>query len=135
MDVVPEAPHAAKELEAAMQRFVVDLAEERPDPENQITSAYHRLLAALERAGFPRLPQEAPHEHLHRVLVQLGVSPDPMRRLTELYVFAEFGRSQIGAAHREAASDALQVSLEALWKRYPRLRPTVAEELAAQASP
>jgi len=123
VEMPPEEPDAAKEFEEAMRKSVAELADDRPNPGNQVTSAYYRLLAVLDEVGFPRRRQEAPHEHLHRALVRLGVSPAPMRRLTELYVFAEFGRGQIGPAHRRAASEALEVSLKSLRKRHPRLDP------------
>jgi len=126
----PTDPPAAREIGEALERSVIELSHDAPRPRGQITGAYHRLLSVLREAGYPRRPEEAPHEHLQRALVELGVAPDPMRRLTELYVFAEFGRGRVRTDHRRAAAEALEESLGSLRARYPALgasRPAPAE--------
>lgn len=80
-------------------------------PGEQITAAYLRLLGALADAGAGRRPHEGPHEHLGRVLSPLGVRPEPLRRLAELYVLAQFSERPVTDAHRAAAVAALESSL------------------------
>lgn len=108
----PPVPRADAEtgLEASLEEVGVSGSDLRA----QITRAYHRLLDALTEAGAPREPQEAPHEHLHRAMTPLGVRPDALHRLAELYVFAQFGGRPVTERHREAATDALEVSLNDL---------------------
>lgn len=100
----------ARGLEASLEA----IGEYGRDARGQITMAYHRLLSALAAAGAPREPQEAPHEHLHRALASLGVEPEPLHRLTGLYVLAQFSDRPLGERHRAAAADALARSLAGL---------------------
>lgn len=107
----PDMQVAAADAEAGLQASLVEVAHEGQDPRHRITAAYQRLLTALDAAGAPRRPQEAPHEHLHRTLGPLGVHPAPMHRLTELYVVAQFTERPITERHRAAATEALQAGL------------------------
>jgi hypothetical protein len=84
------------------------------DPRERIVAAYIRLLEALDAAGAPRLAQEAPHEHLDRVLTPLGVRPEPVHRLADLFVLARFSDHPITEQHRTDAADALRLSLASL---------------------
>jgi hypothetical protein len=113
-ELPPDEPLAPEDAEAGLEASLGEVARDGGDPRRQITAAYRRLLEALAGAGAPRLPQEAPHEHLHRVLGRLGVPPHPLHRLTALYVAAHFSERPMVEGHRAAAADALQVSLASL---------------------
>ncbi len=105
-------------LEDPAARAAVALAEswdhvtlEGIDPHGQIQGAYRRLLRALAAAGAPRAGHEAPHEHLRRTLGSLGVRAEPLHRLAELYVMAEFAERPVSEEHRAEAREALAVGL------------------------
>ena len=102
---------APADAEAGLEASLVEVGGDSRDPRRQITNAYHRLLAALAVAGAPREPQEAPHEHLHRTLAPLGVHPESLHRLAELYVVAQFSARPVTEQHRATAADALMASL------------------------
>jgi Domain of unknown function (DUF4129) len=114
----PEPPAqplvAAEDAEAGLEASLGEVSYDGPDPRRQITAAYHRLLLALAEAGAPRQPHEAPHEHLYRARVPLGVRPEPMHRLTELYVIAQFSEWPVTETHRAAAVDALETAQRSL---------------------
>ncbi|MGH9135731.1 MAG: DUF4129 domain-containing protein [Acidimicrobiales bacterium] len=93
-------------LAASLEAMLSD-----PDPRPAIIAAYARLLEVLEDAGGGRRPEEAPHEHLHRVLSPLGVHPAPVHRLAELFVMAKFTTHDLTEADRSAAIAALEVAL------------------------
>ena len=82
-----------------------------PDPTTAIDRAYAVLLAALADAGGARRPQEAPHEHLHRVLGPLGVRPAPTHLLADLFVLARFSPHAVTDVHRQDATRALEAAL------------------------
>lgn len=107
----PGPPVAAEDAAAGLEASLDELATPGRDPRRQITAAYHRLLLALSAAGAPRLPQEAPYEHLDRALGPLHVEPGPMNRLAELYVVAQFSEHPVTDVHRAAAAAALEESL------------------------
>lgn len=109
-----ELPSAHAEAEAGLEASLEAIYREDGDPRDQITLAYRRLLLALATVDAPRRPEEAPHEHLHRVMGALGVPPGPLHRLTELYVEAQFSRRPVTDEHRAAAAEALEASLASL---------------------
>jgi hypothetical protein len=109
-----EPPVSVPVAEASLEASLADVAYDGPDPRRQITAAYVRLLVALADAGVPRLPQEAPHEYLHRALGPLGVQPLPMHRLTGLYVTAQFSAHPITERHRVEAVESLEAGLASL---------------------
>lgn len=116
-DPEPEATVTETDAEAGFEASLAELTFEGRDARGQITVAYHRLLAALAEAGAPRRPHEAPYEYLGRVLAPLGIHSRPMRRLTELYVEAQFGDRPVTERHRNAAIEALEAALESLPSR------------------
>lgn len=99
---------------AALEASLLDVAYDGTDPRMRITVAYHRLLNAMAEAGAQREPQEAPHEFLRRALSPLGLQPEPMHRLAELYVLAQFSRQPLREEHCTAAADALEQSIHSL---------------------
>ncbi|MGI9628240.1 MAG: DUF4129 domain-containing protein [Longimicrobiales bacterium] len=123
-DLAPDPLLPTAEAEEALEASLDDISSGGQQPRQQITAAYRRLLAALTDAGAPRLPHEAPHEHLYRTLGPLGVHAEPMHRLTELYVVAQFSTREMTEEHRGLAAAALERCLE-----------TLREENAAPAPP
>lgn len=105
---------AAADAEAGLEASLGEVAYDGDDPRAQITAAYHRLLFALAAVGAPREPQEAPYEYLARVLGPLGVRREPVHRLTELYVVAQFSEHPVDEQHRILAVAALEEGLSNL---------------------
>lgn len=109
VDVPVDAESAEAGLAASLAVVV-----EGDDARAAIVAAYARLLEALARAGGGRRPEEAPHEHLYRVLGPLGVRPEPVHRLAELFVMARFSEHEITGEHRGTAADLLETALDEL---------------------
>ena len=111
----PASPAQAVPLDAgaadAALEASLDAVTAEASPRDAISDAYAQLLAALEEAGAGRRPQEAPHEHLDRVLTPLGVRSEPLHRLAELFVLARFSQHPVTAAHRDSATGALREAL------------------------
>lgn len=97
------------------------------DPRSAIVAAYARLLEALAQAGGARRLEEAPHEHLSRVLGPLGVRPEPLHELAELFVMARFSDHTITDEHRRTAVTLLETALA-------ELRAATATTAAASAA-
>ena len=112
--VVDEPDLSVEEAERGLEDSLGVARFDSGDPRAQITLAYLKLQEVLTRARAFRMPQEAPHDHLYRVLGPLGISPGPLHRLAALHVLAQFSQQAIGAEHQEQASDALSESLEEL---------------------
>ena len=81
------------------------------DPRAAIVNAYLQLLEALAEAGGARRQEEAPHEHLNRVLGPLGVRPEPIHQLAELFVMARFSPHPVTEQHRDEAAALLNGAL------------------------
>lgn len=122
---------AQEDADAGLEASLAEVVGEGGDPQEQVTAAYLRLLAALADAGAPRRAEEAPYEHLRRTLGPLGVHPEPLHRLTELYVMAQFSERPVTEDHRAAAVRALEVSLEGL--RQVRHQPGATEFIGSSA--
>jgi hypothetical protein len=93
------------------------------DPRRAVIAAYARLERVLAAHGIPRRPSDAPLEYLRRVLSDLSVSPESIRRLTELFEWAKFSHHDVGAEMKDEAIAALQTIHDEL---------RVAEALAQQ---
>ena len=100
-------------LEAALAQPLADLRDE-PDVRRAIVAAFARLETALEAAGAPRGPGEAPLEYVGRVLGELDVPPEPLDGLASLFEQAKFSLHPLGEDDREAAIQALEAVREAL---------------------
>jgi hypothetical protein len=100
-------------LEAALAQPLADLRDE-PDVRRAIVAAFARLELALEAAGAPRAPGEAPLEFVGRVLGELDVPPRPLDELASLFEQAKFSLHPLDERDREAAIDALEAVREAL---------------------
>lgn len=85
----------------------------RPSAE-PVTSAYQRMLDALARAGVSVRPEEAPHEYLDRVLLRLALDAAPLRRLTDLYLLAQFSGRPPTDGHRTEATRVVDAVLNQL---------------------
>jgi hypothetical protein len=109
-----DLPWGPEEAEAGLVASLAEVSEKGQDPRSQITAAYLRLLSALSEAGAPRKAQEAPHEHLRRILGPLGVQADPLHELTGLYVMAQFSLRPVTERNRAAAARALEISLSSI---------------------
>lgn len=107
----PPVPLPPADAQASLDATLAELAQPGRSARQQIIAAYRRLLVALAEAGAPRRPEEAPHEHLHRVLDPLGVRGDPLHRLAGLYVMAQFSELPVTGGHRTQAIDALRASM------------------------
>lgn len=117
-----EPARSEAEPDAARDGWPIERLRTSRDPRDRITFAYYRLLSAFAAAGAPRRQQEAPFEHLHRVLEPLGVRPEPLIRLTELYVAAQFGARPPSDRQRAEAEEVLEIGLAELQKASPTLR-------------
>ncbi len=100
-------------LEAALAQPLADLRDE-PDVRRAIVAAFARLELALEAAGAPRDPGEAPLEYVARVLGELDVPPAPLAGLASLFEQAKFSLHALDEGDREAAIGALEAVREAL---------------------
>ena len=69
-------------------------------------AAYANMERVLAQYGLPRRRAEAPFEYLSRILRQLEVSENSVRRLTELFEYAKFSTHEIDAEMKEQAIDA-----------------------------
>lgn len=98
--------HVPEELVAALDDSLDDLRCD-PDLRRAIVAAYARMEIALDAAGLPRKPAEAPLEYLERALLALELSEGPVRRLTDLFEWARFSHHEPEPAMRDEAVDAL----------------------------
>jgi Domain of unknown function (DUF4129) len=104
--IVPDEARAQAELREIVDRSLEDLRAD-PNARRAIIGAYHLMERALERAGLPRAPAEAPREYLARALAALQVGPEAPRRLTALFERARFGGVELELGVRDEAIDAL----------------------------
>jgi hypothetical protein len=83
-----------------------DLRAEK-DPRRAVIAAYARLERVLAAHGLARRAPETPEEYLARILPELEVAPDAVRRLTELFTWAKFSHHDVGLGMKEEAIEAL----------------------------
>jgi hypothetical protein len=106
----------ADAVDAALE-LSIDALLDDPDPRVAIKAAYAVLLDALAAAGFPRVPFEAPNEHLGRCLQGLRVEPNAMRQLLEIYAVARYSTHEVTEADRSTALGALRAAQAQLRRR------------------
>jgi hypothetical protein len=113
MDPDEDAARAQGRLREIVDRSLEELRAD-PNARRAIIGAYHMMERALERAGLPRAPSEAPREYLARALAALQVGPAAPRRLTALFERARFGAGELDLGLRDDAIDALLALREEL---------------------
>jgi hypothetical protein len=101
-----DATDLVDELQLELGDAIDDL-EAEPDPRRAVIAAYARMEGVLGRHGLQRRPSEAPYEYLARVLLELRVPADAVRRLTDAFERAKFSRHEIDEARRRDAIGAL----------------------------
>jgi Domain of unknown function (DUF4129) len=85
-----------------------DLRRER-DVRRAIVACYARMERALQRAGSPRRPAEAPFEYLVRILERITANGPAARSLTELFEQAKFSVEPMGESEKRQAIEALEL--------------------------
>jgi len=120
-------PTLGEELADVLEESLNDLRAER-DPRRAVIAAYARLERVLAAHGLPRRPSDAPFEYLGRLLHDLSVSGEAVRRLTLLFERAKFSPHEVGQAMKEEAIAALQALQDEL-----RAAEALAQEERAKA--
>jgi Domain of unknown function (DUF4129) len=95
-----------QEVSLAIDESIDDLRND-PDLRRAIVAAYARMEVALDRAGLPRHPAEAPFEYVERALSSLDTSSAAVHRLTALFESAKFSHREPEPEMRDEAIDAL----------------------------
>lgn len=85
-----------------------------PDAREVVIACYARMERAFAEAGSARRPDESPMELLARVLDELYVPAEDVRRLTALFTEARFSAHPVTDDMREAARRALRNVADAL---------------------
>lgn len=117
-------------VDEALERSIEALLDD-PDPRVAIKAAYAFLLDALAGAGFPRIPSEAPYEHLSRCLSGMEVDPMAMQQLLDVYSVARFSTHGVGEPERAMALGALRTAQQQLRQRAAQAEATADERAAA----
>jgi membrane protease YdiL (CAAX protease family) len=102
----PPPRTAAATLADVLDDTLDDLRAEA-DPRRAVIAAYARLERVLGAHGLPKHPPETPEEYLARILPDLEVDPQSIRRLTDLFTWAKFSQHEVGLPMKEEAIDAL----------------------------
>ncbi len=110
----PDDPMASNADVAASFAESALLVADDPDPRRAIIAAYAHLLERLAAAGFPRLPHEAPEEHLRRCLNALRIPPDSLSTVTRQFLVARFSTHPLTEQDRDQVRDALRTAGELL---------------------
>jgi hypothetical protein len=97
----------AEQLAVVLDETLDDLRAET-DPRRAIIAAYAQLERVLAANGVPRHAAETPDEYLPRVLRDLALTPDGIRRLTALFTEARFSQHVVDIAMKEEAIGALE---------------------------
>jgi hypothetical protein len=103
---VSEDEKIARELAAALDDSL-DALRAEPDPRRAVIAAYARLERVLAAHRLERLQSETPNEYLSRILDDLEVERQSVRRLTDLFTEAKFSQHTVNAQMKEDAIEAL----------------------------
>ncbi len=105
-EIEPTGEGSREALRVAVDRSLAELRSD-PNARRAIIGAYRLMEVALQRAGLPRGPAEAPREFLARALGSLDVGPRAPQRLTALFERARFDRAALDLSARDDAIEAL----------------------------
>jgi hypothetical protein len=97
----------AEALAEALDGTLDDLRAET-DPRRAVIAAYARLERVLAAHGRPRAKAETPAEYLRRLLLDLEVGEQAVRRLTDLFTRAKFSQHEVDVGMKEEAIEALE---------------------------
>jgi hypothetical protein len=103
---VSEDEKIARELAAALDDSL-DALRAEPDPRRAVIAAYARLERVLAAHRLERLQSETPNEYLSRILDDLEVERQSVRRLTDLFTEAKFSQHTVNAQMKQDAIEAL----------------------------
>lgn len=106
-DPVEEADDAPEAVVRAVGDSIDQIGRDT-DARRAIIRAYARMEHALDDAGIPRRPYEAPFEYLGRALGVLRVSAPAAGRLADLFERARFSQHAVGAETKQEAIGALR---------------------------
>ncbi len=96
----------AETLADAIGESLDDLVAEL-DPRRAVIAAYARLERALAAYGLPRSSAETQEEYLVRILGNLDVETQAIRRLTDLFEWAKYSQHDVDDGMKEEAIAAL----------------------------
>ena len=96
----------AEQLAVALDDTLDDLRAES-DPRRAVIAAYARLERVLAARGVARQPAETPEEYLARILDELAIDAEAVRRLTDLFSQAKFSQHAVDIGMKEEAIDAV----------------------------
>ena len=102
-----EPKPASREALADVVEEGLDALRSNPDPRQAVIAAYSAMERALEKAGRPRRPFEAPLEFVARILSSIAGAATAARRLTDLFELAKFSEHEIDEEMRGVAVLAL----------------------------
>jgi uncharacterized membrane protein YidH (DUF202 family) len=122
----------AEALVEALDDSLDDLKAES-DPRRAVIAAYARLERVLAAHGHARGRAETPAEYLRRLLGDLDVGAQSVRRLTDLFTRAKFSHHEVDAGMKEEAIDGLAHMRDELRAASERRVPALAPHADASA--
>ena len=120
---LPEPPDRRTLVAVSLDDLLSELAVET-DPRRAVLLADRGMEMALAEHGLPRGSAETANEYSARVAAELSLSNSAAQTLTSLYSIAHFSSSELVAADRTAAIDALRSVRDEL-RAIPVLDPIV----------
>jgi len=115
-------------LKGEVRRIATDEAVatpvEYPGARGRVIKAYLRLLGGAARSGFPRRPDETPHEFA----AALGEPRTPLAHVTDAFVRARYGPSVPAEHEVETAEHQADQAIEYFRRSPPKPRPAPPDE-------